>query len=173
MLFEETNQVLTRNSSVLGTRNPITAQPARIEPFADSTGCNFTDLGYLTSSEDRPHCGLSNQMLSCQLRGFVVPSRSSPLQRRPALLASGSVTYKTIAALGSGLILGYVGCVLSLVHVCVFELTFPNSQHSSCRLSNRYFRAHAPPQTCYAWGPESETNSQSPNQSGNVGRTSV
>ena len=25
-------------------------------------GCNFTDLGYLTSSEDRPHCGLSKSI---------------------------------------------------------------------------------------------------------------
>ena len=107
VFFEEPNQVFARNTAILGTRNPIAAETAGIEPFADGAGCNLTDLGYLSSSEDRPHCGLSKSDSLCQLRGFVGPSRSSPLLRWPALLASGSVTYKNHRGFGSGFVSGF------------------------------------------------------------------
>jgi hypothetical protein len=69
MLFKESNEVFTRDAAVLGTGNSITTQTSGIEPLADSTGCNFTDLGYLASSEDRPHCGLSNHVISAIVGG--------------------------------------------------------------------------------------------------------
>ena len=63
MLLEETNQVLTGDATVLGSGDPIPSQTTRVEPFADGAGCNFADLSYLSSSKDRPHGGLSNQIL--------------------------------------------------------------------------------------------------------------
>jgi len=56
--------MLSRYTSVLGSRNAVSAQTAGIEPFADCAGRNLTDLSYLSSSEDRSHRGLSN-LLDC------------------------------------------------------------------------------------------------------------
>src|SRR5438094_700081 len=59
VFLEEPDQVLTRDPAVLGTGDPITAQAARVEPFADCAGGYFTDLSYLSSSKDRFHGRLS------------------------------------------------------------------------------------------------------------------
>src|SRR5690606_41484231 len=101
VFLEEPDEVLAGDAAILGTGNAIAAKAAGVEPFADGAGCNFADLSYLSSSEDRPHGGLSNQICVSRLRGFVGPSRSSPLRRWSALLAIGSMTGTTAIA-GSG-----------------------------------------------------------------------
>ena len=99
VLLQEPDQVLARDAAVLRAGNPVAAEATGVKPFADGAGCNFTDLGYLTSSEDRPHCGLSNH-IRFRVRGCVAPSGSSPQLvcrpnadriRWPALLAIGSM----------------------------------------------------------------------------------
>ena len=50
--------MLSRDPTVLGTRNSVAAKASRIKPFADRSWCNFADLSYLSSSEDRLHRGL-------------------------------------------------------------------------------------------------------------------
>ena len=52
MLFEEFDQVLSRDSTVLGTGYPVSLQAARIEPLADRARGHFTDLRDLSSCED-------------------------------------------------------------------------------------------------------------------------
>lgn len=103
MLLEKTDQMFAGNASVLGSGDPITAQTSGIEPFTDGAGRNFTDLSYLTSSKDRPHGGLSNQILIANTEGSSVPSPLLPQTRWLALLAHGSLTYRPSSSLGSGL----------------------------------------------------------------------
>gem|GEM_PF-4954751 len=64
MLLKEADEMLTGNSSVLRTGNSVSTKSARVEPLTHSTWRHFTDLSDLTSSEDRPHCGVSNHNLS-------------------------------------------------------------------------------------------------------------
>src|SRR5205807_2422129 len=59
VFLEEPDEVLARDAAVLGTGNSISAQSARVEPFADCAGGYFTDLSYLSSSKDRFHGRLS------------------------------------------------------------------------------------------------------------------
>src|SRR5205823_90619 len=51
--------VLAGDAAILRTGDPITAQAARVKPFADCAGGYFTDLSYLSSSKDRFHGRLS------------------------------------------------------------------------------------------------------------------
>lgn len=77
--------MLTRNASVLGSGNAVTAQTAGIEPFADSAGRNLADLCYLTSSEDRSHRGLSNHLDCSHTEG-----RRDPPDLHPQTLQRGN-----------------------------------------------------------------------------------
>ena len=99
----------------MGTGDPVSTKTARIKPFADSARCHLTDLGYLSSSEDRPHRGLSNNR-SCQQRGFVGPSGYSPLTQRLALPGRfwvlkrpGSMTDIAVAVIGLGFESRWIG----------------------------------------------------------------
>ncbi|EMI29144.1 hypothetical protein RESH_00252 [Rhodopirellula europaea SH398] len=52
MLFQEFDQILPRDPSILRSRNAVAFQTPRIEPFTNSSWGNFTDLGDLSSCED-------------------------------------------------------------------------------------------------------------------------
>src|SRR5690606_17273034 len=52
MFLQELDQVLARDTTVLGTGDAVALQPARVEPLADSARGHFADLCDLTSCED-------------------------------------------------------------------------------------------------------------------------
>lgn len=52
MLLEEFDQVVARDSTVLGSWNPVALQSTRVEPLADRARGHFTDLSDLSSCED-------------------------------------------------------------------------------------------------------------------------
>ena len=62
MLLQKPNQILSRNATVLGSRNSVSLEAARIEPLAHRTRCHFTDLCDLSRCEDLHH-RLSNYSL--------------------------------------------------------------------------------------------------------------
>jgi len=84
MFLQEPDQVLAGDSAILGTGNPVSAESARIEPLTDGAWRDLANFCNLTSSEDRPHCGLSNHNLS---GSELLCSRSSPLDRQHGRLS--------------------------------------------------------------------------------------
>ena len=57
VFLEEPDQMFSRDASILRSWNPIAAQATGIEPFANSTWGNLTDLGNLSGRENCPHAG--------------------------------------------------------------------------------------------------------------------
>lgn len=55
MLLEKLDEVLAGDASILAARDPITTQPARVEPFTHRPGRNLTDLCDLAGGKDFFH----------------------------------------------------------------------------------------------------------------------
>ncbi len=93
MLFQEADEMFAGNSTVLRTGNSIAAKPTRIEPFANGSWGNFTDLGDLSSREDCPHYGLSNHTYATLQQ--TIRCKGSPRCRWSAVRAYVSMAMST------------------------------------------------------------------------------
>jgi len=57
VFLEELDQILPRNASILGTRDPVSLQAAGVEPLADNPGMYLADLANLARRVNL-HCDL-------------------------------------------------------------------------------------------------------------------
>ena len=78
MLLEEPNQVFAGDTTILRSWDAVTAQASGIEPLANGPWGDFTDLSYLSSSKDRLHSGLSNDILAMHCGGIAGPPELHP-----------------------------------------------------------------------------------------------
>src|SRR6186997_1133383 len=82
VLFEELDEIVSRDTTVLRAGDAVALEASRIEPFADRAGGHFTDLRDLSSCEDlhrRLSITLSVNRRICRRRGEVPSSPCFPL----------------------------------------------------------------------------------------------
>ena len=80
------------NSSILRSRNSVSTQPARIEPFTHSSGGDFADLSDLSSRKDCPHLR-ALQLHILPLHSRRSASKGSPRCRWLAVHAVKSMSF--------------------------------------------------------------------------------
>ena len=87
VLFEELDQILAGDATVLRAGDAVALEPAGIEPLADRAGGHFTDLRDLSSCEDL-HRRLSSSLSFCRCR-FVRGEEPRYVAGAPICICAG------------------------------------------------------------------------------------